>query len=179
MSLLNLGFAEDALPDLCASLHVEPEQPAVIFSLGKAYLQLRRLSEAEQQFERCLQAEPGHRGARFYLARTWIEQKLFEKGLQALHDLQQAPLSAVEYRDLCFQKARALTLLQRFDQAETCYQELLRLFPCEAVCVNYGNLCLIVHQYAQAVQLFEQALTFNPASAEARRGLALASVQTP
>jgi hypothetical protein len=62
-------------------------------------------------------------------------------------------------------------------EAEACYQELMRLFPCEAVCVNYGNLCLILQQNEKAQRLFEQALGFNAASAEAKHGLKLAATQ--
>jgi len=177
MALAQLGCEEDAFVDLQASLNWEPNQVPILFHLGKVCLRLQRFEEAQSHFEQCLKLEPGHRGARFYLARTWIDSKQFQQGLQALLDLESDTQVEAEMIDLLFQKARVLTLLQRIKEAEVCYQELMRLFPCEAVCVNYGNLCLILQQNEKAQRLFEQALGFNSASAEAKHGLKLATAQ--
>lgn len=174
MALAQLGFDEDALQDLQSSLRWEPEQVPILFTLGKVCLRLQRFDEAQYHFEQCLKQEPSHRGARFYLARTWIDTKAFEKGLQALLALESDAKVEAEIIDLLFQKARVLTLLQRMQEAENCYQQLMRLFPCEAVCVNYGNLCLILQQTEKAQRLFQQALGYNAASKEAKHGLQLA-----
>ncbi|PIQ27806.1 hypothetical protein COW36_03405 [bacterium (Candidatus Blackallbacteria) CG17_big_fil_post_rev_8_21_14_2_50_48_46] len=169
--LSSLNLNEEALKELQESLRWQAEQPAILFEAGKICLRLSQPEQARFYLKGCLEQTPTHHGARFYLARAEIESKNFETGLEILNSLK--PQTHEDRVDLRFQKARVLTLMQRFDEAEACYQELKELAPCEAVSVNFGNLCLILHKYEKAQALFQEALGFNPDSFQALHGLKL------
>jgi serine/threonine protein kinase/Flp pilus assembly protein TadD len=173
IALARLGFENDALPELQESLRWKSDQAQIHFEAGKVCLNLQLLDDARFYLRNCLDLEPENRGAQFFLLRTEIAVHNFEFALSGLLELESTAQTDQELIEILFQKARVLTLLLRMPEAEACYALLLQKRPCESVCVNYGNLCLIIKSFEKARELFMQALKFNPNSTEAKNGLKL------
>jgi tetratricopeptide (TPR) repeat protein len=91
----------------------------------------------------------------------------FEKALQLKPDY------AVAYRN----RAKALSVLARHDEAVTCYQQLLQLRPGDANAHNdFGNTLSILGRHDEAKDRYREALALQPDFVEAHRNLSEATV---
>lgn len=70
-----------------AALNMVPTDPGVLFASGLNELKLKAFAQAENLLSRAVQAQPSNVAARFYLARTYLEQGKPEQATTALAPL--------------------------------------------------------------------------------------------
>lgn len=161
----------DAREQLMEALHLRPGDPNLLFDLGLCEVYLQQWSAAEVAFKGSLKRSPNLPKAIYQLGQVCLHLQRFNDALGYFEQLDKHwdPI------DLAFQKARTLTYLNRYREAEACYQQVLSQRPSPAVCINLANLYLIEERYDDAESLFKQAQSFDPEIRAAAYGLRIVS----
>ncbi len=160
---------KDAREAFIEALHLRAGDANLLFDLGLCEVQLKNWTEAETAFKGSLKRSPNQPKAIYQLGQLGLQQQRFNEALKYFQQLDQH----WEPIDLAFQKARALTYLNRYPEAENLYQQVLKQRPSPAVCVNLANLYQIMERYDEAESLFNRALQLDPELWAATYGLRL------
>ncbi|MBS0364141.1 MAG: tetratricopeptide repeat protein, partial [Proteobacteria bacterium] len=138
--------------------------------LGEVYLIQQRYGDAELLFERTLELEPGHDGARFSLADALFRQQKAQAALaQTAQLLAQAPDDPA-YLNL---HAACLALVGEDARVIAIYEDLLARFPGQPrLWLNYGHNLRTVGRRDDAVAAFRRSLALAPGLGDAYWSLA-------
>ncbi len=159
----------DALDLLVRAHKIAPENTDVILSDGPGQY-------VAELFRRCDTASgiwPRHRSAtadlQAALGESYFMAGKVDKAIEAFQQLIKIDPSARSYVYL----GVSYRLLGRFDEAKQYFQEGLKLDPHNSACLfNLGFIAERQGDYASAETLFQQALRYNPDSADALLELA-------
>ncbi len=121
----------DAIPPLLEAAAIAPQDPLTHRALGKAYLALNRLEEAQAEFEKAVDLAPRNAPLHFLLAEVYRKRGLADRArvesdryaaLTGDHSAPDTPLS----------EARALLGLEKFPDAERVLRQFLKTRPASA-----------------------------------------------
>ena len=153
---------------------VDSIQNSYLKDLAKAlvYLNLNRRDEGLLLIDRAFQAAPKDRWPyiHFKLANLYSSQ---EKHEQALIEIEKALNLNSEFYQATLNKAVIYRKLERFQEAERIYAELLTRYPSYFKGIyNYGILLEKVGRKPEAILIFKKALSLNSRHEELRINLA-------
>jgi tetratricopeptide (TPR) repeat protein len=118
----NMDYFESAIWPLETYLLYEPDDPAGLTALGRAYLEMGRYEEAVPLFDRAI--EINQRYAQAYVSRAlfWIREGLYE---DAVDDLITARRYAPDTFEISLTLGRAYYLLEEYGQAQDALNPLV------------------------------------------------------
>ena len=138
-------------------------------NLGGAYLDLRRLSEAESSFRRAVQLKPDYAVAHSNLGNVLREQGNLD---DAISSCRQAVRLNANYADAHVNLGNAQLAKGNLDHAVTSYRRAIELNPNAALThSNLGNALKDQGKLDQAVASYQCALERQPDLAEAHNNL--------
>lgn len=168
---LERNLVDDALPALTKAVEREPDNDSYVYVLGSAKVAKGQLPDALALFQRLLQKHPHDAvlmyatGAVYYLQGKYSEaEALLKQSLAA----QPNQVAASYYLGLTYDA------IGDDDRAIPVFRELLKSNPKHAPSyVKLGGILLRVHQYEDAQQNLERAVSLDPDSVEAHYQLGL------
>ncbi len=138
--------------------------------LAEVYLRLDRFADAEILFERALELEPHHDGARFGLADARFRQQKAVAAIPELEDLLTRAPDDPAYRNLL---AACLALIGEDERVIALYQQLLADYPTQPrLWLNHGHALRAIGRRDEAVAAFRRALALDPTLGDAYWSLA-------
>jgi tetratricopeptide (TPR) repeat protein len=162
---LERNLLEDAFSALSKAVELQPENDAYVYVLGSANVASRHLPDALALFQRLLQKHPHDAiltyaiGAVYYLQGKYTEA---EASLKQSLAAQPNQVAASYYLGLTYDA------IGDDDRAIPIFRELLKSNPKHAPsCVKLGSILLRAHQYDDAKQNLERAVSLDPESVEA------------
>ncbi|HTR64773.1 MAG TPA: tetratricopeptide repeat protein [Terriglobales bacterium] len=169
---LERNLLDDATPALARAVELKPDHDPYVYVLGSANVARGNLTKAASLFSGLLQKHPQDAvlnyamGAVYYLMGKYTEAELsLKKSLQAQPDQVAAPY----YLGLTYDA------VGQDDQAVAVFRGLLKAHPQHAPSyVKLGGILLRQHQYAEAQQDLERAVSLDPGSVEAHHQLGMA-----
>ncbi len=129
--LVEDGRPGDAIAPLVEAVSIAPQDPLAHRALGKAYLALNRLEEAQAEFEKAVELAPRNAPLHFLLAEAYRKRGLADRArvesdryaaLTGEHSAPDTPLS----------EARALLGLEKLPEAERVLRQFLKTRPASA-----------------------------------------------
>jgi tetratricopeptide (TPR) repeat protein len=167
-ALLQLGRAEEAEASYRRALALQPERAEVHSNLAKALLEMDRVEESVASARRAVQLAPQLAEAHENLANALLNVNLEEAVAHYRTALQARPDDAELHNNL----GVALRLLGRTGEAETSCRRALELLPAYAPAVAaLAEARADRGEFAEAEQLFKQALALQPDASDAWVGL--------
>ena len=146
------GRLQEAISDLERSVAAPARPRHALYQLALAYRDLGRLDEARKLMQRYAGAPSG-------VAMPDRRQQVVEERARGLYGR--------------LREARAALAAQRFDVAQSIYEEILRRDPQEFTSLmNLANLYFRQQRFAEAAGLLERAVEVDPGVAHAQFGLA-------
>ncbi len=121
----------DALPSLLQAIAIAPQDPLAHRALGKAYLALNRLEEAQAEFEKAVDLAPRNAPLHFLLAEVYRKRGFADRArleseryaaLTGEHSAPETPLA----------EARALLGLGKLSDADRLLRQFLKTRPASA-----------------------------------------------
>lgn len=110
-------------------LAADPRDGEAWSALGAALYGQRRIAAAREAFESAVRLAPGYGAARYHLAAALCEE---ERAEEALEHAEAAARLGIGHRGLALTRARVLMQLDRYGEAETLLEELVRASPEDA-----------------------------------------------
>ena len=158
------GESAAAIPYLEQAVRLSPQSAASRNSLGAAYLACGRDAEAEAEFRRCGQLQPGFREAWHNLGMLLLKQNRPGEAALIWQQLtEQAPQDGLAWHHLGVARQRS----GQRRRAEQAYHEALRWQQNPyRTHIDLGHLQLDLNQPRAAAQEFEQAVTCQPTFAQ-------------
>jgi tetratricopeptide (TPR) repeat protein len=176
---LERNLLDDALPALSKAVELRPDNEAYVYALGSANVGKQHLAEALQLFQQLLKKHPQDAslmyaiGAVYYLESKFTEAESFLKQSLAIQPDQTA---AAYYLALTYDA------VGDDERAIPTFQNLLKSNPQHAPSyVKLGGILVRQHQYEEAQQDLEKAVSLDPNSVEAhyQLGVVLRRVGKP
>jgi tetratricopeptide (TPR) repeat protein len=169
-SLLDVGRAADAVPQLEAALRLDPKMVGAENDLGAALMSLDRHAEALAHLQRAAARAPRDETIAYNLGNAFAHaSRPSEAAAQYARALAINPSFAdahVNLGNLLYTHGRTAEALPHFQRAAA-------LMPNSAVIhANYGGALAAAGQYADALRETRRALDLNPNYAPARENLA-------
>ena len=168
---LERNLVDDALPALSKALELQPENDSYVYVLGSANVARGQLSDALSLFQRLLQKHPHDAiltyaiGAVYYLQGKYTEA---ETALKQSLAVQPNQVAASYYLGLTYDA------IGDDDRAIPVFKDLLKSNPQHSPSyVKLGGILLRAHQYDEAQQNLERAVSLDPDSVEAHYQLGL------
>ena len=162
---LERNLLDDAVPALEKAVALKPDQDSYVYVLGSANVARGNLPKAASLFAQLLQKNPHDAilnyaiGAVYYLQTKYAEA---ESSLKRSLAAQPDQVAASYYLALTYDA------LGDEDQAVPVFRDLLKRHPQHAPSyVKLGGILLKEHQYDEAQQDLERAVSLDPASVEA------------
>jgi len=167
-ALLDLGRAEEAEASYRRALTIEPDRAEVHSNLGKTLLEMGRVEESVASGPHALQLNPQLAEAHQNLANALLNVNLDEAVAHYRSVLQTHPDDAELNNNLGI----ALRLLGRTEEAEASCRKALELVPGYAPAISaLAEASADRGKFAQAENLFRQALVLQPDLSDAWVGL--------
>ncbi len=163
----DLAIAEARLR---AYLKMHPTDVAALRMLGEVAVRLKRYSEAQILFERCIELAPSFDGARHNYAAVLNREG---KAAQALPHIEQ--LLAKDPRNPGYRNLKAAILANAGDYGESikAYEAVLKDFPLQSkVWMSYGHSLKTQRRRAEGVVAYRRAISMEPTLGEAYWSLA-------
>jgi len=183
--LKKMGMIEEACKVYLHLINISPKYHSALFNLASIFHEVKHLPEAESYYRRFIEITPYHSGGNANLGAVLIDQGRFDEALPFCEKAVMLALNNIEARNNC-----AIIYAQRgqLDKAETAFKRILTMNPDylpasqnleklramraapEASADNQnelealfkkGNAHLTNGQLEQAVDAYEQALTFK------------------
>jgi tetratricopeptide (TPR) repeat protein len=168
---LQRDLLEDALPALTKAVGLKPDQDSYVYVLASANVGQGNLAKAASLFGALLQKHPRDAvlkyavGAVEYLQGKYSEA---ESSLQQSLKTQPDQVAASYYLALTYDAAG------RGDRSVAVFRDLLRSHPEHAPSyVKLGSILLRQHEYDEAQQVLERAISLDPRSVQAHHQLGL------
>jgi superkiller protein 3 len=168
---LERNLVDDALPALSKALELQPENDSYVYVLGSANVARGQLPDALSLFQRLLQKHPHDAiltyaiGAVYYLQGKYTEA---ETALKQSLAVQPNQVAASYYLGLTYDA------IGDDDRAIPVFKDLLKSNPQHSPSyVKLGGILLRAHQYDEAQQNLERAVSLDPDSVEAHYQLGL------
>ena len=171
-ALMRTGRLEEALAAATIALEQRPDEARSYTWVGQVLANLNRLDEAEENFRRAQEIDPGRkkeiRGLVFLgrMSWQWEQIEAAEKYLRRALELDPRNGEALEYL------ARSCLSRKRYQEALDLYRKLSEVDPDNAT--THNNIAGLLHHLGQseaAVRSFQRALSLDPTLEEARTGL--------
>jgi tetratricopeptide (TPR) repeat protein len=168
---LERNLLDDALPALEKAVALKPDQDSYVYVLGSANVAHENLPKAASLFGQLLQKHPDDAilnyavGAVYYLQNKYPEaESSLKKSLAAQPD----QVAAWYYLALTYDA------IGDDEQAVPVFRDLLKNHPQHALSyVKLGGILLRQHQYEEAEQDLERAISLDPGSVEAHYQLSI------
>jgi tetratricopeptide (TPR) repeat protein len=168
---LERNLVDDALPALTKAVALKPDQDSYVYVLGSANVARGNLTNAASLFHQLLLKHPHDAilnyavGAVYYLQSRYSEA---ESALKQSLAAQPDQVAASYYLGLTYDA------IGDDDQAVPIFRDLLKHHPQHAPSyVKLGGILLREHQYEEAQQDLERAVSLDPGSVEAHYQLGL------
>jgi tetratricopeptide (TPR) repeat protein len=168
---LERNLVDDAFSALSKAVELQPDNDSYVYVLGSANVASNRLPQALALFQQLLKKHPRDAilsyavGAVYYLQGKYGEA---ETSLKQSLAAQPNQVAASYYLGLTYDA------IGDDDRAIPIFRELLRSNPRHAPsCVKLGGILLRAHQYDDAKQNLERAVSLDPDSVEAHYQLGL------
>jgi tetratricopeptide (TPR) repeat protein len=168
---LERNLVDDALPALAKAAQEDPDNDSYVYVLGSANVAKAQLPDALALFQRLLKKHPHDpvltyaSGAVYYLQGKYSEAEVF---LKESLTAQPNQVAAFYYLALTYDA------IGDDDRAIPVFRELLKNNPQHAPSyVKLGGILLRAHQYEDARQNLERAISLDPDSVEAHYQLGL------
>ena len=168
---LERNLAADALPALSKAAELQPDNDSYVYVLGSAHIAQGHYADALAVFQRLFRKHPDDAvlryavGAVYYLqgqygeAESWLKQSLAAQPNQ---------VAASYYLGMTY------AAIGDDDRAIPVFRDLIRNNPKHAPSyVKLGGILLRAHQYEEAQQDLERAVSLDPDSVEAHYQLGL------
>lgn len=149
------------------ALDREPNNFEIRFDLGKAYLKMGKLDQAEDEFKKCLHQRENNPELHLELARLYTMARKSEKALGHIAAVENAVRPSAETRELA---ALNYSAQGNSDEAEKALKEALDINP-----AHRGASAALIRLYVarklpgKALELSEQVLAADPEFGEALR----------
>jgi tetratricopeptide (TPR) repeat protein len=146
--------------------------------IGDSFFFNRNFTEAERYFAQAAIINPATADyAMFQRAFVMGLQRNFSGKVNILDDLMRQFPNSQYFADALYQKGRALTMLNREQEATSVLQQLTSRFPNSPVSsqggIQLGQLFYNIEQYSQSVQALQTVIRNFPGSDDARSALLL------
>ena len=168
---LERNLLDDALPALSKAVELKPEDDSYVYVLGSANVGKGRLPDALALFQRLLQKHPNDAllnyavGAVYYLQSKYSDA---EASLKRSLAAQSDQIPAAYYLALTYDA------IGDDDRAIPIFRDLLKTNPEHVPSyVKLGGILVRQHQYEEAQQDLERAVSLDPNSVEAHYQLGL------
>jgi tetratricopeptide (TPR) repeat protein len=155
------GKLEEAVAEIREAVALQPKNPANHFNLALIYLQQNQLSEAEKAFDQVIALDPSEGDAYLRLADVLEKSRREQEAIETyerLIALGQGPLTTQAQIRLHLLKGVLFGRQQRFDEARSEFEEVIRLDPKEKM--GYFNLALA---HLKAKDIYASAETLKKA----------------
>ena len=171
-ALMRADRLEEALAAARIALKQRPDEARSYTWVGHVLANLKRLEEAEENFQRALEIDPSRkkeiRGLVFLgrMSWQWEQIEAAERYLRRALELDPRNREALEYL------ARSCLSRKRYREALDLYRKLAEVDPGSAT--THNNIAGLLHHLGQseaAVRSFQRALSLDPTLEEARTGL--------
>jgi tetratricopeptide (TPR) repeat protein len=160
---------EDRIVRLREILFAHPLDVAAMRYLGNEEQLANDLITGAHVFERALALSPGYLAARADYARLLMAQRNYIGAYRQSDHLLAAAPNNLKYRVL---RADAAMHMERFDEAVTIYEAILKLEPRNTVALNYyGNVLKAIGRRDDSVRAYRTQLSIMPAAGNAYYGL--------
>jgi len=168
---LQRNLLEDALPALTKAVALKPDHDPYVYVLASAYVAQGNLSKAESIFARLLQKHPRDPVLKYSIgAVNYLQGKYAEAESSLKQSLQAQPdqVAASYYLGLTY------SALGQDGLAVAVFRDLLKGNPEHAPSlVKLGSILLRQHNYDEAQQHLERAISLDPGSVQAHYQLGL------
>jgi len=168
---LERNLVDDAFSALSEAVKLQPDHDSYVYVLGSAHVASGHLPDALALFQQLLKKHPHDAvltyaiGAVYYLQGKYSEA---EASLKQSLATQPNQVAASYYLGLTYDA------IGDDDRAISFFRELLKSNPTHAPsCVKLGGILLRAHQYDDAKQNLERAVSLDPDSVEAHYQLGL------
>ena len=171
-ALMRADRLEEALAAARIALKQRPDEARSYTWVGHVLANLKRLEEAEENFQRALEIDPSRkkeiRGLVFLgrMSWQWEQIEAAERYLRRALELDPRNREALEYL------ARSCLSRKRYQEALDLYRKLSEVDPGNAT--THNNIAGLLYHLGQseaAVRSFQRALSLDPTLEEARTGL--------
>lgn len=168
--LLQQGQAQAALERCHVLLRQFPEDGEVLHFLGLGYLQLHRLTEAEQYLGRALRLAPDSPNLLNELGIVRLKREAYD---EALGLFSRALELDAKHSDALYNLAATFTVLRQPDRAKGYLDRLIRVLPFSAQAhVQAADNSLALSDVEQAIRRGRKAVRLGPQHTPARLSLA-------
>ena len=155
-TLAEEGLLKDALSRFEQALALEPENPEVMEALGRVFLGLDRVEEAEASFLDALELDPEWVAPRMGLATLAMRN---DEPFKVVHHLERATVLDPEYPDAFIELGRYYGFMGEPGLARATFERWTRQHPEDAdMLINAGLTAFDAADYAQALGFFDRAL---------------------
>jgi tetratricopeptide (TPR) repeat protein len=171
---LSLGYRRrrrlpEALGALNLWLRVDPENVYALFLRGELHRQVGVVGQARADYERVIDIDPAHHGARRHLARCLL---LVGRYREAAGHLDVVMQTAPDDRELLTMRAECHRHLRERDPAAGMLDKVLREHPDYAPALRErGRLALTASDFAEAHDWLQKAVRASPHDYESRFAL--------
>ncbi|HAO93693.1 MAG: hypothetical protein A2X99_06350 [Deltaproteobacteria bacterium GWB2_55_19] len=167
--LLDQGNPREAEAVLKESASMNPGYAPAYKELAEAYVGLKRLPEAIEQYQKAVQLSPKDMRARARLAELFSWSGNHDKAIVIYRDALEAdPENPVLLNGL----ATVLRWSHRYDEAERLYREVLTTEPENHEALKgLGKTFSMTGDFTSAVSVFQKAISIYPEDSELRKEL--------
>jgi tetratricopeptide (TPR) repeat protein len=164
----------DALRELIRAQGLAPDSLPIAADLGRVLVDVGAWKDAQEQAGKILEKEPRNPDGLYIRAAALMQEGKVKEALALLEGL--GPGEGP--KELPRLRATALFRLGKTAEAEQAFRLALEKDPSDARSMaSLGEIRLLAQQYPEALKLFEQAKSINPADPGIRLGLAAAKAR--
>jgi tetratricopeptide (TPR) repeat protein len=150
------GLIEEALSRFEQALEAAPENPEVVEAVGRALLNLDRLTEAEASFLAALELDPEWVAPRMGLAMVALRR---DEPFKIVHYLERAIEADPEFPEAYVELGRYYGIMGEPALAKATFERWTGRHPEDAdMLINAGLTAFDAADYAQALEFFEKAI---------------------
>jgi tetratricopeptide (TPR) repeat protein len=168
---LERNLVDDALSALSKAVELQPDNDSYVYALGSANVGGGHLPDALAFFQRLLQKHPHDASLTYAIGAVYYLQAKYSEAEASLKEslaVQPNQVAASYYLALTYDA------IGDDDRAIPVFRELLKAYPKHAPSyVKLGGILLRAHQYEDAQQNLERAVSLDPDSVEAHYQLGL------
>lgn len=148
LKLVRSGRAEEALVHFKAAYALEPDNPEVLFYMGRAYSEIGQLEKAVQYYRLMLKIEPENYSG-------WLNLANCLDRLEQYNQAEEAYVSAAnlapEVEDVYLEWGICYYNQERYEAALACFEQAQRINPsCEKALWEQGDTLVKMEKYAEA-----------------------------
>lgn len=160
-ALLNakLGNNKEAEEDFLKTIELDPNRPENHFNLANLYMKTERVEEGKKVYKEFAEANPKIARAWYFYGSALRNNKEYEASVEMLDKALALEPKVV---DTNVGKAAALIMLERIDEAEEVYKNLIKIYPNSIdVQFMYGRFFIDTKQFEKAISILDAAIETN------------------